>query len=228
MKKTMGFLCLLALSLFSISSCGDKTAGVGNDPKAVVIEFGKRIGKKDFNGAAKLASAESQEFIQMAAQAMKMAENFKTKPNQKKDPMANFNNAEIGDAVITGETAVVPFKNKKEGVEFEFPLVKENGSWKVYFTSETMAKMSRQSGHDVDPNSFEELKKLDPDQMKKALEVAQDVMSDPEKMKMLQEMSKEFGDPKNAEALEKMMKQADPEKLKQMQEMMKALQDTLK
>jgi hypothetical protein len=230
MKKTMGFLCLIAISLFSITSCGTKGAS-SSDPKATVIEFGKRMAKKDFKGAAELASEASQQYMQLMIKGAEMAEKFKDDKQEKSD-LEEFEKAQFGDAVITGETAVVPVTMKDEKNSVEIPLIKEKGAWKINFTPETMMKMAKQQGNgdaNMDPSQMDALKNMDPEKMKKAMEMAQDVMNDPEKMKMIQDMMKQYGtDPEKMKDVQKLMQQySDPEKLKAMQDMMKAFQDSV-
>jgi uncharacterized protein YnzC (UPF0291/DUF896 family) len=68
---------------------------------------------------------------------------------------------------------------------------------------------------------------MDPEQMKKAMEMGQDILNDPEKMKMVQELMKQYADPAQAKQFEEAMKNITPEKLKEMQEMMKMMQDSV-
>ena len=224
MKKTTGLLYLLAFSVFTIYSCG---GGAGSDPKAVVIEFGKRMAKKDFEGAAKLTSEESQPLMKLMIEGMKMAEQFQDKTE--KNPMEEFATAEFGDAKIDGDKATVSVKPKGEEA-VDIPLIKEKGSWKIHFTKETMMSMAKQKGEDINVEDMEKgldaLKNIDPDQMKKAMEMAQEYMKDPEKMKMLQEMIK-TADPEKAKELEEALKQMTPEKMKEMQDAMKTMADSL-
>lgn len=223
MKKTTGLLYLLAFSVFTIYSCG---GGAGSDPKAVVIEFGKRMAKKDFEGAAKLASEESQPMMKLMIEGMKMAEKYNT---DEKNPMEEFEKAEFGDAKIDGDKATVSVKAKDEEA-VDIPLIKEKGSWKIHFTKETMMSMAKQKGEDINVDDMEKgldaLKNIDPEQMKKAMEMAQEYMKDPEKMKMIQEMLKN-ADPAKAKELEEAMKQMTPEKMKQMEDAMKTMVDSL-
>jgi hypothetical protein len=221
MKKTTGLLYLLAFSVFTIYSCG---GGAGSDPKAVVIEFGKRMAKKDFEGAKKLTSEESESIMNM------MIENAKLEKDNKKNPMEEFDKAEFGDAKIDGDKATVSVKMKDEKNSVDIPLIKEKGSWKIHFTMESVMNMAKQQGEDVDSEDMEKgldaMKNMDPEQMKKAMEMAQEYMKDPEKMKMLQEMLKN-ADPAKAKELEEAMKLMTPEKMKEMEDAMKTLADTL-
>jgi hypothetical protein len=224
MKKTTGLLYLLAFSVFTIYSCG---GGVGSDPKAVVIEFGKRMAKKDFEGAAKLTSEASKPMMDMMIEQAK-----KEKTSDEKDPMEEFDKAEFGEAKIDGDKATVPVKMKDEKNTVNFPLIKEKGAWKVHLTMESMMEMAK----DQNPGEFnmpdtekgmDALKNMDPEKMKKAMEMGQDILNDPEKMKMVQELMKQYADPAQAKQFEEAMKNITPEKLKEMQEMMKMMQDSV-
>ncbi|HEX2627637.1 MAG TPA: hypothetical protein VHM26_01450 [Chitinophagaceae bacterium] len=225
MKKTTGLLYLLAFSVFTIYSCG---GGAGSDPKAVVIEFGKRMAKKDFEGAAKLTSEESQPMMKMMIEGMKLAEKYQDKAE--KNPMEEFDKAEFGDAKIDGDKATVSVKMKDEKNAVDIPLIKEKGSWKIHFTKETMMSMAKQQGEDINVDDMEKgldaMKNIDPEQMKKAMEMAQEYMKDPEKMKAIQELLKS-ADPEKAKELEEALKQMSPEKMKEMQDAMKAMADSL-
>ena len=58
------------------------------------------------------------------------------------DKMYDKNNMEYGDAVITGDKATVPVKDKKSGETTNFTLKKEGGDWKVAFDKATMTQMA--------------------------------------------------------------------------------------
>lgn len=153
MKKV--FNLLMMAGAFAIIATGCKSKSVANDPKAVLVSFFEKMAKKDLEGAAKLATKDSKAALDMMKKGMDMAEKMKTdKPEE--DPMKDFKDVEFGDAKITGETAVVPITNKKEKETFEFPLKKEDGSWKVDFSMNTLMKMgmdkAKESGTDVFDN----------------------------------------------------------------------------
>ncbi|MGH2565633.1 MAG: hypothetical protein ACRDE5_14045, partial [Ginsengibacter sp.] len=55
----------------------------------------------------------------------------------------NKANLEMGDAVITGDMATVPVKEKSSGETTDFTLKKEDGSWKVAFDKSTLMGMAQ-------------------------------------------------------------------------------------
>ncbi len=146
MKKLFtGFaVCGFAIAVV-ISGCNGSGGGVSNDPKAVLAAFFDRLGKKDIDGASKLATKESQPMMQMMKKGMEMAEKYKNMPGsnlpQKEDPSEKFKDITLGDAKINGDEAIVPFQDKTKSTTFDFPLKKEDGSWKVDFSMATMMKM---------------------------------------------------------------------------------------
>lgn len=193
MKKILNFLVLG--SAFAVIVAGCKGKGPANDPKAVVVAFFEKMAKKDLDGAAKLATKDSKAALDMMKKGMDMAEKMKTeKPEE--DPMAGFKDVEFGDAKITGDAAVVPITNKKEKETIEFPLKKEDGSWKVDFSMSTLMKMgmdkAKETGGDTFDNGGTEntngLDALSPDSLTKGLEEAKKALEnikpeDIEKMK---------------------------------------------
>ena len=52
-------------------------------------------------------------------------------------------NIEMGDAVINGDKATVPVKDKKSGETTDFALKKESGDWKVAFDKSTLMEMAQ-------------------------------------------------------------------------------------
>lgn len=137
----MQSLFLFAGAAMLIVSCNNK--GAGSDPKAVLVEFMKRLSEKDIDGAAKLATKDSKAALDMMKKAIDMGEKMKGEVKEEEDPTADFKDVEIGEAKINGETALVPFKSKKEKESIDFPLKKEDGAWKVDFSMATLMKMGK-------------------------------------------------------------------------------------
>ncbi len=52
-------------------------------------------------------------------------------------------NIELGDAVINGDNATVPVKDKKSGETIDFTLKKENSQWKVSVNLSTLLQMAQ-------------------------------------------------------------------------------------
>src|SRR5262245_4945190 len=111
MKKITQTLLAVAAIALIITSCGSKA---GSDPKSVLTEFFKRMSEKDIDGAAKLATKDSKATMDMMKKGLDMAKKAGTDTANSDDPTEEFKQLEIGDAKITGETALVPVKNKKE------------------------------------------------------------------------------------------------------------------
>lgn len=179
MKNSMRCIASFAVITLIVASC-DKTTS--SDPKVVLTEFFDRMMKKDFEGAAKLATKESQSMFSMMKMGLEMADKYKGS-KEEKEAMEEFRTMEIGNATITGETAVVPVKNKKRDLEMEFPLKKESGGWKVDFTMETMMKMAKDAKHQESIDSLGE--NISAEEMQKGLKMADSIMKnmDPEKIK---------------------------------------------
>jgi hypothetical protein len=195
MKKMRMLLPLVAFLLIMSTSCNNGGAN-SSDPKAVLMEFFKRMEKKDVDGAAKLTTKGSKSTMEMVKKGMEMGEKMKDNmPKDEEDPSEGFKDAEFGEAKITGETAVVPVRSKKEKKEIEFPLVKEDGAWKVDFSMATLMKMGKDAGADMGMD--EDGNNINPEDFQKSMEAA-----------------------------DSMLKNMDPEKLKEMQKAMEKLKDT--
>ncbi|MFT3679290.1 MAG: DUF4878 domain-containing protein [Ferruginibacter sp.] len=174
----------IAFTAFFITGCGNS----GGDPKSVLITFFETLGKKDIEGARKLATADSKGMLDIIEMGIKSA------PDNKSIEKFDKNKAEFGEAKIEGDRATVPVKEKESGQSANFVLKKENGSWKVAFDMATLAEMGteklKESGEfsaDSLNKAMEEIKKLDGDSLKAALEEIRKLKDDPElKKKMLE------------------------------------------
>lgn len=193
MKKMIQSLLMITAAAVMLAAC--KGGGVnGSDPKAVLKEFFDRMAKKDIDGAAKLATKDSKSTMDMMKKGMEMAEKMGKDEKKEEDMSEDFKDVEIGEAKITGETATVPFTNKKKGQSFEFPLKKEDGSWKVDFSMSTLMKMGmdaagKEGGLDGMNESGEDVK-VDSEDVKKSMESLDSLMKDP-KMKEAMESLKQ-------------------------------------
>ena len=142
MIKKLNTLLIAATVLTLAVGCKGKDS-VANDPKTVLISFFERMSKKDFDGAAKLATKDSKSTMDMMKKAMDAAEKMgglsdKTK---KDDPSEEFKKMQVGDAKIDGDNATVSVTNpSKDNNVVNFPLKKEGGSWKVDFSMATLMK----------------------------------------------------------------------------------------
>ena len=131
MKK----IILSAATILTFSIIGCKSGG-GGDPKSVLMSFFDALGKKDINAAKKLATKDSESMLQMVQMGMSMAPDSASKTYDK-------NNMEFGDAVINGDKATVPVKEKKSGETTTYTLKKEGSDWKVAFDKATMMEMGK-------------------------------------------------------------------------------------
>ena len=93
--------------------------------------------KKDFTTVKKYSTKDSEGMMGMMQMAMqKMPDSSQTMQYKKE-------NIELGDAVINGDNATVPVKDKKSGETTDFTLKKEDGSWKVAFDKSTLMEMAQ-------------------------------------------------------------------------------------
>lgn len=192
----MQSLFLFAGAAMLIVSCNNK--GASSDPKAVLVEFMKRLSEKDIDGAAKLATKDSKAALDMMKKAIDMGEKMKGDSKEEEDPTAEFKDVEIGEAKITGETALVPFKSKKEKESIDFPLKKEDGAWKVDFSMATLMKMGKdkasQDGGMEGMNESGEDVNVSAEDIQKSMQAVDSLMKDPktqEAMKALEKMKQE-------------------------------------
>lgn len=163
MKKVL--LAAFAGVLIMFSSCKSG----GGDPKTVLAEFFTKLGKKDMEGARKLATADSKQMLDLMEMGMKTAE------SKEFDKYA-AGKMEYGEAKIEGDKATVPVKELSNGETTNYILKKEGGSWKVAFDKATMMEIGTQKMSDQGVNmsdsiagALDELKKLDTDSIADAL-----------------------------------------------------------
>ncbi len=207
MKKILSVFTLSALVLSLLTGCKGKDAASGGDPKTVLIAFFERMAKKDLDGAAKLATKDSKATIDMMKKAMDMAESMKGKEKEE-DPAEEFKNMKIGEAKIDGDKATVSVSNPKKGEEtFDFPLVKEDGKWKVDFSMGTLMKMGMdQAGKEKDNDKYD----YNTDDTTDVMDKYNDIMNSDSLKKGL-------------EMVDSMMKSIDPEKMKELKDAMEKL-----
>jgi hypothetical protein len=177
MKKMTRFIPIIVAMMLIATSCNNSTGSMSSaSPKEVLHEFFERMGNKDIEGAAKLATKDSKSMLDMAKQGLEMAEKFKNNNNEENDPSKKFKDAEIGEARIEGDNAYVPYKSKTEDVQIDFPLKKEDGSWKVDFSMSTLMKMgwdhAKKQGMVNDSMSLDQMK----DMMEKGMKMKDSIM----------------------------------------------------
>ncbi len=185
MKKIFLAIALFAVS-FMIKSCTTKSGG---DPKSTLVAFFEALGKKDMEGARKLATADSKSMIDMIEMGMKMSKDTKEVDKFDKTKM------EFGEAAIDGDKAIIPVKEKSSGEMTNFSLKKEAGGWKVAFDKASMMqmgmdKMKEKSPHTLDSlnSHLDEIKKINVDSLKdlmnngmKSLDSLKDLMKEKQK-----------------------------------------------
>ena len=191
MKKLITVFFIATAITLVLIGCKGKDS-VANDPRAVLTSFFERISKKDIEGASKLATKDSKSTMDMMKMGMDMAEKMKDKmTKEQKDPAEEFKNVEIGEAKINGNDATVAFKNKKNDTSFDFPLKKEDGSWKVDFSMSSLMKMGMEQAGKTGGTE-----NMSSDSLTKGLKQLQDsimkVINDPEKMEKMKEALKEL------------------------------------
>lgn len=131
MKK----IILLIITAFVVIFSGCKSGG--GDPKTVLNHFFDALAKKNIEEAKKYVTKDSEGMMGMVEMGMKNI------PDSAGNMMYNKENMEMGDAVISGDRATVPVKDKKSGEETDFVLKKEDGNWKVAFDKSTLMEMAQ-------------------------------------------------------------------------------------
>ena len=131
MKK---IILLVSTSLVVFLSGCNSNSG---DPKEVLGHFFDAMSQKNIDEAKKYVTKDSEGMMGMMQMGMNsMDESDNEMPLQKE-------NMEIGNAVITGDRATVPVKDKKTGETTDFVLKKESGAWKVAFDKSTLMEMGQ-------------------------------------------------------------------------------------
>lgn len=180
-KVTQLFLAVAALATIVIAGC----KGGSSDPKAVLTAFFEKLAKKDIDGAAKYATKASKSTLDMMKKGLEMAEKM-GQDAKEKDPTEEFKNLEFGDAKISGDSATVTVTKKGEE-PFDFPLVKEDGSWKVDFSMATLMKMGKEKG---EMESMEELEGVSSDSVNKEVQKMADSIIQNIDPKQLEDLKK--------------------------------------
>lgn len=157
-------LSLFILSVLNIAGC--KTGG-GGDPKEVLIRFFDALSKNNIEGARNLATKESKSLIDMMEMGMKMG--------KENNSMNKFDEGkmEFGKAIINGDKATIPVKEKTSGETLNYTLKKEDGSWKVAFDKSSMMQMGMEKMNEkgINPTdsigrAMEELKNINIDSLR--------------------------------------------------------------
>jgi hypothetical protein len=184
MTKTIKLIAsITAIAVFAVA-CGGSMSSAS--PKEVLGAFFERLAKKDIDGAAKLATKDSKPTLDIMKKGLEMEEK---KDGTKDDKQAEeeMKNMELGEAKIEGDIASVPVKNKKKGTEFNFPMKKEDGAWKVNFTMAALKGMAGEK--DSEAGMDGEHHNMDAADMQKGMEMADSIMKnmDPEQMEKMKD-----------------------------------------
>lgn len=185
MKKII--LAALVISTAFFFSC--KNSG-GGDPKAVLVEFFDALSKKDLAAARKLATTDSKSMLDLMEMGMKSTGD---KGFEKYDK----SKMEFGAVKIDGDKATVTVKETTSGESVNYPLKKEDGSWKVAFDKSSLMTigMDKMNEKGVNPmeamdslnngmqKGMDELNKVDMDSLKRSMD---------EGMKSLDSLQKEM------------------------------------
>ena len=163
MKKIF-FILSFVWSVIYLIACSQHES----NPSTVLTSFFTAIGKKDIAAAKKLATFGSQGTLDIFEQGLTIA-----KDNTILDEM-DLKKMEIGIAQIDGDDAVVPVKYRASGVSVNYPLRREDGTWKVEFTENAISnmvgnKMKEKLDTETMNRAAEELKHLNMDSLNESL-----------------------------------------------------------
>lgn len=160
MKK----LLFATLFVVSVSIIGCKNSGSGN-PSEVLSAFFDAMIKKDKEKIKDLSTAESASMLSLMEMGMEKGGKDMDKFDKTK--------MEIGTAIIDGDKAKVPVKEKGNGETVNFPMKKEGGKWKVAFDKTSVMEMAtdkmKEKGVNVGDslaNAMDKLKGINLDSMK--------------------------------------------------------------
>jgi hypothetical protein len=164
--KRIIFLLTISGFIFLLQGCG----GVGSNPKTTLNAFFDAMSKKDIPAVRKLTTADSKGMIDMMEKGLQMAnEKDKTEKYDKQ-------RMEIGEALIEGDKAIIPIKDKVSGESSKFILKKEDGSWKVAFDMGSIMEMAndkmKEKGFNADSLSkmMDEMKNINIDSLTKSFD----------------------------------------------------------
>ncbi len=140
---------VIAVSIIAIVFIGCKNNDKIEPPNKVFSSFAEALYKKDLVKARELCTDESKtmlDFMEKKAKGMKI------------NSMDKFDTSKVsfGEAVINGDEATLPIKDKESGVTVDFPMKKEDGVWKVAFDMKSLFDMSMETLKDEKLNISKE------------------------------------------------------------------------
>ncbi len=131
MKKLISYTALLFVILIACNTKSSKPISADE----TFADFTEAISKKDFVKAKSLATKESEMAIGIIQMGMaKMGDKGIDKFDKSK--------IDFGKAIINGDKALVPLKDKQSGMVINFPMQKVDGSWKVAFDEKSLFEMA--------------------------------------------------------------------------------------
>lgn len=150
MKKTI----FLVITVFALLFAGCKSGG-GGDPKLVLNKFIDAMAAKNLDEARKYITRDSEGMMGMLEMAMNNMPADAMEHSFKKE------NMDLGEAVIDGDNARVPVKEKTSGEVIDFMLKKESGEWKVAFDMSTLMEMGqkkmKEHGNNIDMKNMDSM-----------------------------------------------------------------------
>ena len=150
MKKTI----FLVITFLALLFTGCKSGG-GGDPKLVLNKFIDAMAAKNLDEARKYITKDSEGMMGMLEMAMNNMPADAVQHPFKKE------NMDLGEAVIDGDNARVPVKEKTSGEVIDFMLKKESGEWKVAFDMSTLMEMGqkkmKEHGNNIDMKDMDSM-----------------------------------------------------------------------
>ena len=140
----------LVLCTITFLSCKSNN---NSNPNEVLSQFFDAMAKQDTVKIKALSTKESESMLKMMKMGMSMADSKKDLEKYDKTKM------EFGTAIISGDNAKVPVKDKASGEIVNFPMKKEGGQWKVAFDKSSIMEMGMQKMKDSKMNIGDSIKK---------------------------------------------------------------------
>ena len=151
-KENMKKLLFAVSLLCSIAFVSCKSNSGGN-PNEVLSQFFDAMAKQDTVKIKALTTKESESMLGMMKMGMSMADSKKDLEKYDKTKM------EFGTAVIDGDNAKVPVKDKASGETVNFPMKKQDGQWKVAFDKSSVMQMGMEKMKEGKMNMGDSLEK---------------------------------------------------------------------
>ena len=172
MKKILFAISILCLCGFV--SCKSVSS---DNPNEVLSQFFDAMAKQDTVKIKALSTKDSEQMLSMMKMGMSMADAKKDLEKYDKTKM------EFGTAIINGDNAKVPVKDKASGETVNFPMKKEDGKWKVAFDKSSIMEMGMEKMKDSKSNlgdslqkGMDELKNINMDSMMQEVKKAMDTI----------------------------------------------------